>query len=75
LWAPHVGRFVGVVLGQSIGIDETNTFQLKFVFRHEHFGRHKFGRFVGVGVGVANLFLGQSIGIDETNTFQLTIFF
>jgi len=29
------------------------------------------GRFLGVKLGVANLFFGQSIGIDENNTFQL----
>jgi len=43
--------------GQSIGIDETNTF---------HF-RHRLMRFVGV----ANFFFDQSIGINKTNTFQL----
>jgi len=37
-------------LDQSIGIDETNTFQLKFFFQHKICGHH---RFVGVRVGVA----------------------
>jgi len=36
-------------LGQSIGIDENNTFQLKFFY-----SSIKTGRFVGVGVGVAH---------------------
>jgi len=60
-------------LDQSIGIDETNTFQLKFLFYHQNCGSHSFGRFVGVRVGVANFFLGQSIGIDESNTFHLKL--
>jgi len=47
-------------LDQSIGIDETNTFQLKFFIKHEDCGRHRFGRFVG---------------IDENNTFQLKFLF
>jgi len=62
-------------LVQSIGIDETNTFQLKFFIYHENCGRHRFSRFVGVKVGVANFFLGQSIGIDENNTLQLKFLF
>jgi len=40
-------------LGQSIGIDETNTFQLKFFIQHENCGRHRLRRLVGVRVGVA----------------------
>jgi len=44
---------------QSIGIDETNTFQLKFFIKHENCGRHRFGRFVGVKGGVANFFFGS----------------
>jgi len=50
-----VGVKVGVAnfLGQSIGIDEKNTFQLKFVFKHQNCRSHSFGRFVGVRVGVA----------------------
>jgi len=49
-----VGVRVGVAyfLDQSIGIDETNTFQLKFVIYNENCERHRLGRFVGVGVGV-----------------------
>jgi len=39
--------------GQSIGIDENNTLQFKFVFWHENCGRHRFGRLVGMRVGVA----------------------
>jgi len=35
-----------------MGIDETNTFQLKFLFLHEYCGRHSVGRLVGVRVGV-----------------------
>jgi len=31
-------------------------------------GHYRFGRVVGVKVGVAILFSGQSIGIDETST-------
>jgi len=45
-----------LLLGQSIGIVETNTFQLQFCFQHENCGSHRFGRFVGVKVGVSNLF-------------------
>jgi len=63
-----MGVRVGVetfFLGQLIGIDETNAFQLKFFI----------GRFVGVRVGVRvgveNFFLGQSIGIIKNNSFQL----
>jgi len=59
---------------QSIGIDETNTFQLKFLILHENCGRHRLGRFVGVRLGMANFFLDQSVGIEETNTFQLKFF-
>jgi len=40
-------------LDQSIGIDETNTFQLKCFIWHENWGRNRFGRFLGVRVGVA----------------------
>jgi len=32
---------------QSIGIDETNTFQLKFFTKHENCRSHSFGRFLG----------------------------
>jgi len=42
-------------LDLSIGIDETNKFQLKFCIQHKNCGRQKFGRFVGVRVGVAYL--------------------
>jgi len=45
------GRFVGVkvgvgnfFVGLSIGIDEDNTFQLKFVFKHQNCRSHSFGR-------------------------------
>jgi len=50
-----MGVTVGVAnfLGQSIGIDETNTFQLKFCIYHENCGRHRLRRFLGVRVGVA----------------------
>jgi len=41
------------ILGQSIGIDENNTFQLKILFEHQYCRSHSFGRFVGVRVGVA----------------------
>jgi len=40
-------------LDQSIGIDKTNTFQLKFCIYHENCGRHRLGRFLGVRVGEA----------------------
>jgi len=73
-----MGVRVGVSIfffDQSIGIDETNTFQLKFFILHENCGRHRFGRFVGVKLGVANFFLGQSIGIDKNNKFQLKFLF
>jgi len=46
-----MGVRVGVAnffLGQSIGIDETKTFKLKFGFHHENCRSHRFGRFVGV---------------------------
>jgi len=58
-------------LDQSIGIDETNTFKLKFLILHENCWRHRFGRFVGVKVGVANI-LGQSIGFDKNNNVRFT---
>jgi len=32
-------------------------------------GRHRFSRFMGVRVGVANFFLGQSIGKGVANFF------
>jgi len=49
-----MGVRVGVSnLDQPIGTDETNTFQLKVVIQPENCGRHRFGRFVGVRVGVA----------------------
>jgi len=38
---------------QSIGTEETNTFQLKFCIYHENCGRHRPRRFVGFSVGVA----------------------
>jgi len=44
-----MGVRVGVAnffFDQSIGIDETNTFQLKFYIYHENCGRHKFRRWV-----------------------------
>jgi len=47
-----MGFRVGVV--QSIGIDETNTSQLKFFTKHENCGRYRLGRLVGVRVGVAH---------------------
>jgi len=40
-------------LNQSINIEETNTFHLKFCIQHGNCGRHRFGQFVGVRVGVA----------------------
>jgi len=40
-------------LGQFIDVYETNTFLAKFFSMHENCGRHCFGRFVGVRVGVA----------------------
>jgi len=51
-----MGVRVGVVnfyLDQSIGIDETNTFQSTFFILHESCGRHRLGWLVGVRVGVA----------------------
>jgi len=58
-------------LDQSIGIDKTNTLQLKFCIYHENCGRQRFAQFVGVRVGVAKFFFDQSIGINKTNTFHL----
>jgi len=46
-------------LDQSIGVVETNTFQLKFFIKHKNFGRHRFSRLVGVRVGVANFYLDR----------------
>jgi len=50
-WAWQMGVRVGVanldLLDQSIGIDETNTYKLKFCIWHENCGRHRFMRFVG----------------------------
>jgi len=37
-----------LVLRQSVGIDENNTFQIKFLVKHQNCRRHSFGRFVGV---------------------------
>jgi len=50
-----VGDCVGGAnfLGQSIDIEETNTFQLKFFFQLEKCKRCSFGRFVRVRVEVA----------------------
>jgi len=48
LWAWEIFFLV-----QSIGIDETNTYKLKFCTWHENCGRHRFGRFVDIRVGVA----------------------
>jgi len=45
---PAVCVRVQLFMGQSIGIDETNTFQLKFFFNHENSGRHSFGRFLNL---------------------------
>jgi len=42
-----------LLLGQSIGIDETNSFQLKFCFWDESCGRHRLLLFLGVRVDVA----------------------
>jgi len=42
-----------LILCQSIFIDETNTFQVKFFFWHENCGRDRFRRFVSVSVDVA----------------------
>jgi len=49
----YVGGGQTFFLDQSIGIDETNTFQLKCFIWHENWGRNRFGRFLGVRVGVA----------------------
>jgi len=73
------GRVIvaNVFMDHSIGIDESNTFQLKCFILHENCRSHRFGRLTGVRVSVANFFLGKSIGIDlsfgigGTNTFQL----
>jgi len=51
-----MGVTVGVVtffMDQSIGIDEDNTFQLKFCITQTNCGRHSLRRFVNVRVGVA----------------------
>jgi len=64
-----MGVRVGVAnffFDQSIGIDETNTFQLKFFILDKNCGRHS---------RRGKLFLGQSIGIDKNNTFQLKFSF
>jgi len=49
----RVGVAIFFFVDQSIGFDETNTFQLKFCIYHENCGLHRFGLFVGVRVGVA----------------------
>jgi len=40
-------------LGQSTGMNETNSFQLKCFFSIKNCGHHRFARFVGFKVGVA----------------------
>jgi len=57
-----------------IGIDETNTFQLKFVLQHKNCGHHRFSRFVGVRVGVEIFFSSHSIGMDEKNRYRFSRF-
>jgi len=78
---------MGVRVGQSIGIDETNTFQLKFFTIMKIVGVTGFrglwalksNFFLGQSIGIdenntGKLFLGQSIGIDENNTLSVKIF-
>jgi len=57
--------------GQSIGIGETNTFQLKLFFNMKIVGATVFGGLWALEWAWQTFFLNHSIGIDETNTFQL----
>jgi len=66
------GGVANFFLGQSIGIDETNTFQLKFLKKKNFLKIVGVTgiRGVGVKVGVANFFLRQSIGLMRTIHFS-----
>jgi len=55
-------------LDQSIGIDETNTFQLQFFYSKKIVGATGFGGLWDLRFGVPNFLLDQSKGIDETNS-------
>jgi len=69
-----VGICVGMknfFLGQSIGIDGTNPFQVTFFVLHRSFWRHSFARLVAVRVGVAH---PSKIDCFEPSAFIWTIF-
>jgi len=50
-------------------------FSISDSFRDTRVHTYDFLKFVGVRVGVANIFFGQSIGINENNTFQFKFLF
>jgi len=76
LWASQILRFVGVkvgvrrFMGVRVGvadIDETNTFQLKIKG-----GRHRLGRFVGMGVtGLGGLWAVTSCAAYKATNLNL----
>jgi len=67
LWALRLG-VPNFFLDQSIGIDETNTFQFKFFYSKKIVGATGFGGLWDLRFGVPNFLLDQSKGIDETNS-------
>jgi len=60
--------------GQSIGIDETNTFQLNFFSSIQLVGTAGLGGLWALEWAWL-IFFYQWIGIDKTNTFQLKFFY
>jgi len=60
--------------GQSIGIDETNTFQITFFSSMKIVAATGLGGLWALEWDCQTFFLDQSIGINKTKTFQLTFF-
>jgi len=72
-----MGVRVGVAnffCGQSICIDETNTFQLTFFSSMKIVGATGFGGLWALEWAWQTFFFDQSIGISKTNTFKLKFF-
>jgi len=60
--------------GQSIGIDENNTFQLTFLSSMKIVGATGVCGLWALEWAWQTFFLDQSIGINKANTFQLKFF-
>jgi len=67
-----LGR-VKLFLGQSICIDKTNTFHLKFLFQYQNCRSHSFGWFVGVRVSEISAFIRTDGQTDMTRSTRLVV--